>query len=126
MKRLVVLAVLALAIVIAVPADAGHKKSGNQGQLYRLPWLEATASYLSGNAPNQGGHGAGAVDFQFDLGERVKSIADGTVFRAQDLDCAGRTVEIDHVIGGQVTRAAIRIIESTAGVTAEAMRADMA
>ncbi len=105
MKKFVVLAVLALAIVIAVPADAGHKKSGNQGQLYRLPWLEATTSYLSGYGPNgSADHGAGTIDFQFDDGEPVKSIADGTVVTRRDDYCSGWKAEISHVISGQTTR----------------------
>lgn len=84
--------------------SATHQPPGNNGQYYRLPWDNEVTSYRSGNGPGQGGHGAGAVDFYFTLNQRVLSIADGTVVTAQDIYCAGYTVEVNHTVGGYQRR----------------------
>jgi len=44
-KRLILVLLVALAVIVAVPAEGARKKSGNQGQVYRLPWLEGATSY---------------------------------------------------------------------------------
>ena len=100
---LLIAGVVILAIVGS--AEAGHKKSGNQGQLYRLPWIEGWTSYRSGYGPaGSSDHGAGTIDFQFDFEEPVKALADGYVSAEGDAYCSGIRVDIDHTITDYPTR----------------------
>ncbi|HEU4759535.1 MAG TPA: M23 family metallopeptidase [Dehalococcoidia bacterium] len=93
--------------VLGLPEAAGawHAYVGNQGQLFRLPWLEGginSASRGPSNCYNGWCHGPGAVDFLVldPLSGIVKVIGDGIVLRRELHWCFGNVVEIEHAVGG--------------------------
>lgn len=107
-RRLLGVALIFLAglVVLAAwgiyAASGWHAHVGNQGQRFRVPWLEGVTHYAT-RGPNDCSatpcHGAGAVDFALGYQERVKAIGDGQVYRSTFDACGGNFVEVSHTIG---------------------------
>ncbi len=103
LSKLLILLAFVLILAAGTQSVAGsHVHVGNQGQVFRLPWIEG-GNYYASRGPNNcvSGycHGPGAVDFI--LGNAtVKAVGDGIVTRRQTDPCFGNVAEVKHNVSG--------------------------